>query len=285
MYRKFSAMVAILATTAGVAALAGSAQAQISGTIGGDVVDTDAIQVLGNSDISLTDGSVAFRWGRGTTSSRLTGTLHLLDADKARWRVRVDSFDRSGKRIGRAYDVADGTPVKKEVKDIPVDMAGTSAPYVGRVLVAVEMQGASDKWVTKASNDTYMNLHDDAVTLLGAGIDVGGPGFGTTGPLTPAFITWKIGDDGELTATYSGVMYHDDLALCGRVVLRSLASTGFQVGELDGPQHCPPDNGFYHDADTLATAPSADANRVEVAMQTKNGGWNDVNTQIVSIAE
>src|SRR3954452_16513862 len=120
MHRKISTTLAILATTAGAAALASSAQAQISPTIAVDVVDNDALQVVGDPDITLDDGNVAFQWGRGATSSRLTGTLHLTDADKARWRVRVDSFDRSGTLVGTEYDVANGTPAKKEVKDIPV---------------------------------------------------------------------------------------------------------------------------------------------------------------------
>jgi hypothetical protein len=284
MYRKLSAALAILAATAGVSVLAGSAQAQISGTIGGDVVDNDALQVSGDPDVTLDDGNVAFQWGSGKTSSRLTGTLHLTDADKARWRVRIDSFDRSGTLIGTAYDVPDGTPAKKEVKDIPVDMQGTSAPYVGRVLVAVEMQGAGDRWVTKASDDTYMNLHDDSVTILGDGLDVGSGPFGSTGPMLPASFVWKIGDDGKVTGTYSGTLFHDDFAHCARVTLRSLMS-GSAIGELDGPEHCAHDNGFYHDADTLTTAPSSLASGVEVAMQSKIGGWGDVGTQRVSIAE
>ena len=45
---KLGTMVAILATAAGFSAFAGSAEAQISGTIGGDVVDRDALQALGN---------------------------------------------------------------------------------------------------------------------------------------------------------------------------------------------------------------------------------------------
>ena len=66
---KLGTMVAILATAAGFSAFAGSAQAQISGTIGGDVVDNDALQVNGDPDISLVDGNVAFEWGRGKTSA------------------------------------------------------------------------------------------------------------------------------------------------------------------------------------------------------------------------
>ena len=143
----------------------------------------------------------------------MTATIHLTHAERASWRLRVQSFDRSGKRIGTAFDVEDGTTVfNKEVKDIEVDMDATSAPYVARVNVAVQMLNAGDNWVTKASNETNLNLHDDQVTLLGDGLDVGGPGFGAMGLLTPATISWKIGDDGNLTATYCGVMYHDDLA-------------------------------------------------------------------------
>ena len=68
------------------------------------------------------------------------------------------------------------------------------------------------------------------------------------------------------------------------MTLRSL-SVGFPVGELNGPEHCAHDNGFYKDTDTLSTAPSSQASAVEVAMQTKVGGWGDVGTQRVSVAE
>jgi hypothetical protein len=68
-------------------------------------------------------------------------------------------------------------------------------------------------------------------------------------------------------------------------VLHSFSSTGLQVDELKGPRHCPTDDGFGHDSDTLATAPTSQANRVRVAMQSPTGAlWQDVNSQTVSIA-
>jgi hypothetical protein len=68
-------------------------------------------------------------------------------------------------------------------------------------------------------------------------------------------------------------------------VLRSLSSTGFQVDELKGPRHCPTDDGFDHASYTLATAPTSQASRVQVAMQSQTGSlWQDVNSQTVSIA-
>jgi hypothetical protein len=280
---KLGTLVAILAAAAGFSALTGTAHAQISGTIGGDVVDNDALQVTGDPDISLTDGNVAFKWGYGKTSARLTGTLHLTDADKASWRVRVDSFDRSGALVDTAYDVSAGTPVKKEVKDIDVDMTTGFVPYIDRVEVTVEMQGAGPNFLPKASAGTNLNLHDDSVTITSTGLDVAGPAFPLTG--LPATISYRIRDNGAMVATYDGVEYWDNFARCGRVVLRSLMPTGFETGEVDGPEHCQKTNDPYHEAQTFSTAPTTSADRVEVAMQSKVGGWGDIDTRIVSIAE
>ena len=128
---KLGTMVAILATAAGFSALAGRAEAQISGTIGGDIVDNDPLQVLGDPGITL---------------------------------------------LGTAYDAPDGTSVHRTVEDILVDMEATTAPSVSRVVVAVEKRGTSGKWITRAANETYL---DD---------DIGGPGFGSLSPLTPATV-------------------------------------------------------------------------------------------------
>ena len=69
-------------------------------------------------------------------------------------------------------------------------------------------------------------------------------------------------------------------------MLRSLFSTGVQVDELNGLAHCPTDDGFDHDSDTLPTAPTSQANHLQVAMQSQTGGlWRDVNSQTVAIAE
>jgi hypothetical protein len=74
MYRsKLVTMVATLAIAAGFSALAATAEAQISGTIGGDVVDNDALQVLGdeatnapyvNRVVLAVDGGWTASWRR-----------------------------------------------------------------------------------------------------------------------------------------------------------------------------------------------------------------------------
>jgi hypothetical protein len=276
---------AILATAAGCLALAGSAQAQISGTIGGDVVDTDALQVLSDPEVTF-DGDVAFTWTNGKVGSHLTGKMHVVGGVNASYRVKVESFDRAGSSVGTSYDDKDGTGVHSADVEIPVDMDASSAPYVAQVRVTLQKKGTGDKFNNRASESKNLNLHDDSVTLLGDGIDVGSGPFGYTGPMFGAPISWKINNNGQLTSTYDGVEFFDGFSRCGRVVLRSLSATGLQLDEVKGPEYCPVDNGFYRDPQTLATPASALANGVEVAMQSKTGGnWQDVSTERVTIAE
>jgi hypothetical protein len=61
---KLATMVAILATTAGLAALAGTAEAQISGTHGGDGVAKHPVPMFDDPFFFPTDGIVAAQWGR-----------------------------------------------------------------------------------------------------------------------------------------------------------------------------------------------------------------------------
>jgi hypothetical protein len=287
-HRKIGTLLAILATAAAGSALAGSANAAIVSSPLKDVVDNDPVQVLVDPEVKLIDANVAFAWGSGSTDSRLTGTLHIVDGDDARFRVKLASYDRSSKLLGTTYNTLAGTPIHTDAaKDIAVDMKGTSAPFVSRVEVSVQKQGTGDKWRTKGTNNTpFLNLADDDVTILGTGIDVGGSSFFMGAPLTPAKLRWALGDDGKMTGTYDGYLHFQDFSRCGRVELRYLSQLGLRTATVDGPQHCPADDAHYQEHDTLAAPASSLASKVEVAMQSKTGGvWQDVNTQTVSIAE
>ena len=61
---KLATMAAILATAAGFAALAGTAEAQIPGTTGGYVVNQHPVPAFDDPFFFPTDGIVAADWGR-----------------------------------------------------------------------------------------------------------------------------------------------------------------------------------------------------------------------------
>ena len=65
---KLGTMVAILAAAAGFSALAGTAEAQISGTIGGDVVAKHPVPTFDDPFFFPTNGIVAAQWGRPMTA-------------------------------------------------------------------------------------------------------------------------------------------------------------------------------------------------------------------------
>src|SRR4051794_486520 len=74
-FRKLIATLAMISATAGVSALASSAQAA--------VVDNDPLALLSDSEVTLTDGNVAFDWTQGTVTPRLTGRLNVVHGRRA----------------------------------------------------------------------------------------------------------------------------------------------------------------------------------------------------------
>jgi hypothetical protein len=61
---KLATMAAILATTAGLSALAGTAEAQIPASTGGDVIAKHPVPVFDDPFFFPADGIVAAQWGR-----------------------------------------------------------------------------------------------------------------------------------------------------------------------------------------------------------------------------
>jgi hypothetical protein len=283
-FRKIKTATAILAAAAGVSAFAGSAQAA--------VVDNDGLGILGDPEVTLTDANVAFDWSHSTVAPRVTGTLNMVNGDDACFRVRADSYDRYNKLVGTTYDDSDGHCRHKDAaKSISIDMSAPAAPYVQQVVVALEKQGTGD-WKTKGQNNTMLlTLHDDLVTISGSGVDVGSLGFYAGDPTGAAMISWAIGDDGKLTASYDGFLHFDGFSRYGRVMIRALNNAGKALDKDAGSSWLPPDLDHYAYEDKLSVT-SADAVRLQVAMQTQLGTdangdptFQDDKVETVSVAE
>ena len=202
--RRIKTATALIATAAGVAAFAGSAQAA--------VVDNYWLDMSGNPDLQFRDGNMAFDWEHSVTSGHLTGTMNVIkNGDNARFRVALQSEDGHGTQIGdTTYDNEAGTLVRTTgAKDIPVDMDATAAAGVRQVKVLLQKQIAGGSFVTKDYTYATVLTHSDDVTILGAGIDVGGPGFANHAPTDPASVWWTFEDDGQLTAHFTGTLHLD----------------------------------------------------------------------------
>jgi hypothetical protein len=299
-HRTLPTLLALVASTAGGALLAGSAPATAATTVQGVVVDNDAFpDLLDHAEVTLTDGNVAFRWSNAVVTPRLTATLHIVEGDDACYRVRTDSFDAAGQLVGRAVDLEDGhCPRNDDATDIPVDMQAIGGPDVRRVQVSVQKQvievNKPPKWQSKdTSSLPYLTTHDDEVRILGSGLDVGGETWLTGAPTDAARVSWAIGDDGRLTATYTGFLHMKGFGSdAGRVVIRAINPfLDFTVATTEGGSHIPADNGHYAYEDTLAVT-SSNGSDLQVATQSLSQAtpddpavWQDSGTQTVNVAE
>jgi len=256
----------------------------------GVIVYTQKFDVTGDTEATLEHAKMTFEWSNASVTPRLTGTLHVVNGTSARYRVRLDSYDKNNSLLGSTYDNKKGTPIHVSPKDITVDMSGKAAPNVYYVQVVLEKQGTGD-WRTRDSYNVDLLLQTDDVKILGAGIDVGGQNFANRAPTDSATVWWKIGDDGKLTATYTGWLHFLQFDRPGRVVIKAINSlTGAEAARTEGDSHTPADNSHYSFEDTLSVA--SFATNVEVVMQsfstdpeTGQGVWQDVHSQTVSVAE
>lgn len=294
------AALAALATAAAIPAFAGGAQASLGPVTGTSIpkgqvtLETVGFGFLGTpdgiSDVSFMSATSQFTWYSAQVGAQVTGTLHVEGGQNARFRVRVDSLTGNNDVLGTAYDKANGTAVTTASKDIPVDVSAVSAPNMLKARITLEEQGASNKWKSRGDYYTQAVPRTDDVRILSRHIDVGGLGFAGGEPTDDASVTWAVGDDGALTATYRGYMHFSGFAGSGRVVLRAITPFGLPGAETDGATHSSNGNGHDVSAQETLSLTSSSASSVAVVMQswvsTPEGGyWDDLASQTVSAAE
>jgi hypothetical protein len=299
------AALAVLATAAASAAFAASAHATIDpGSLtsiprGQVTLDTFpfgfGVPSDGISTASFTNAAAKFTWYSGAVAAHLTGTLHVDNGQNAQFRLRVDGLTYNNGAVGTpVYDAARGTQITASSQDIPVDLTVPSAPDLGKLKVAIEEKSSSPKWVDRGEYYAQAIPHTDDVTILDRHLDVGGIGFASGAPTGPASVSWAVGTDGALTATYRGYLHFQGFSGSARVELRAINPlTGLPGTGVDGPTHS--SNGTGHDVsgqDTV-TLTSSSASSVQVVLQSwvsvpgeaGGGHWDDIGSQTVSAGE
>jgi hypothetical protein len=279
-HRKLTATLAVLAATAGVSAVAGSAQAA--------VINDSIVQLTSDTEVHLYPGSVAWDYSNGVVTPTVTGTMLMYN--ERCFRVSVTTYD-GNKQLDVKHGAKRCIKNDSDTRTQAIDVSGVPDARTDRVTVAVEEQNQNnDDWVVREESgkhwwDAELDPYLDTVRLLGDGIDLGGGTFdpSTGSPPSSAAVTWSI-DDGKATAVVDETLYLDDMAgMCGRVELRYLDEAGNSVETVDGTAWCPTSNAEEDHRETLSAAPSPQIFQVEVAMQTspanaapKKRVWSDV---------
>jgi hypothetical protein len=176
-------------------------------------------------------------------------------------------------------------------------MDAVSAPNLAKVRVVLEEKGANPNWKSRGEYYVQAVPRTDDVTILGKTIDVGGSTWDNGKPTNAASVSWSVGADGALTATYRGFMHFKNFAGSGRVVLRAFdPSTGLVSAHTEGETHSSGGNGHEVSPDgnvpETLTVSSSSASSVKVVMQSwvpgpgeGGGAWQDVDSQAVSAGE
>jgi hypothetical protein len=310
--RARGAAFAVLATAAAIPAFATSAHATL-GPIGGTTyipkgqvtLETVWAGFVGPADssgksFSLNPGQAQFTWYQGKVAAHLTGTMHVDGAKNAQARVRVDSLTVNNAEIGTpTYDNKAGTPINSSSQDVPVDVNVPGAPNLGKVKIVLEEKSNTNKWDDRGEFYAQFVARTDDVTILGKHADIGGIGYSKGAPTDPAAVTWKVGDDGALTATYYGYLHLDGFSGTARTEVRAIDPVlGTVSARADSPQY--QSNGAGHDefpdpakrvSETIPlisyspTLEVAIQSWVSVPGEPGGGHWDDIGSQTVSAGD
>jgi hypothetical protein len=305
------AALAVLATAAAIPAFATSAHATL-GPIGGTTsipkgqvtLDTVWAGFTGPPDakgksFSLNPGQAQFTWNQGKVAAHLTGTMHVVGAIHTQARVRVDSLTVNNAVLATTYDDKTGTAINSASQDVTVDMNVPAAPNLGKVKIVLEEKSNTNKWDDRGEFYAQFVARTDDVTILGKHADIGGISYSKGAPTGPAAVTWKVGDDGALTATYYGYLHLDGFGGTARTELRAIDPLlGTVSARVDSTSY--QSNGAGHDefpdptkrvSETIPLTSYSPT--LEVVIQSwvnvpdmENGGyWDDIGSQTVSAGE
>ena len=306
--RKRGAAAVLLATVTAIPAFAASAQATIAPSPGwtgipaGQVtLETLGFGLVGPPDahgksFRFNSGQAKFTWYQGKVAAHLTGTMHVDGANNAQARVRVDSLTVNNDVLGTVYDAKTGTPINSPSQDVNVDLDVPALANLGKIKIVLQEKSNTPDWVDRGEYYAQFVPRTDDVTILGPHLDVGGSQWDKGVPLIPATATWKVNDDGSLTATYRGYLHLQGFAGSARVQVRAIDPlTGFVTASADGKTRS--SNGAGHEMfptgvpETLpltSYSPTLDVvtqSWVSVPGEAGGGHWDDVDSQRISAGE
>jgi hypothetical protein len=304
------AALAVLAAAAAIPALATSAQATI-GPIGGVPIPKGQVTLetvwagfVGPADskgksFSLNPGNAEFTWYQSKVGAHLTGTMHVDGAIHTQARVRVDSLTVNNDVLATTYDAKAGTAINSASQDVPVDVNVPALPNLGKIKITLEEKSNTPNWDDRGEFYAQYVPRTDDVTIDGAHADIGGIGYSKHAPTDPAAVTWKVGDDGRLTANYYGYLDLDGCACTARTELRAIDPLlGTTSASVDSKQYISTGAGHDEFPDPAKRVPeslslTSSSPTLEVVIQswvsvpgeTGGGHWNDIGFQTVSAGD
>jgi hypothetical protein len=268
--------------------LAGSAQAI--------VIDTDYPELngddhdFGNSTLVLGSpsggGKLKFELSGGKLEPRLTGTIHMKDADGTCARMHLEYRDEDNSLLIPAEHGGTVCVGDDKHHEFTVDLSPYADDDIDNVKVQLEKQTAGG-WFVVDSAVFSPDVFTDNVKITEDGVDFGSAGWGVGAPNGTGQLSWGL-DGVVVEPRLKGAIHlNNSSGVCARINLRYLNASGSSLTARHGGEVCANDNG--HDYWTVDLSPYASTKiaKVKVQLQTQgsNGSWNVAGSQTVSIAQ
>jgi hypothetical protein len=273
---------------AATVALAGPAQAS--------VIDTDRPELNGTgydfgngtfvAGSPTRGGRLKFDLSDGRIEPRLTGTLHVKDADGTCARVKLAYRDRSDDALtDPAY-----SPTKCVDDDhhheYSVDLDSYADNAIDNVKISLQKKTASG-WSTVESETYPVDTSDDKVKITADGVDFGDLSFDLGAPLGHGDMSWKLDGVDVAPRLLGGLHLNNSSGVCARINLRYYTQAGAFLTKRADDEMCAQDNGHHSRIIDFSPHASNKIAEVKVQLQTQasNGSWNVAGSRTVSIAE
>ena len=276
--------------------LAVAASAAFAGPAQAAVIDTDRPKLTGTgydfgngtfvAGSPTGGGRLEFALKNGQIEPRLTGTLHLNDADGTCARVKLSYRDRGNDALtDPAY-----SPTKCVDDDhhheYDVDLDDYADNAIDNVKLSLQKKTASG-WSTVESETFPVDTTDDKVKITADGVDFGDLQFDLGAPLGHGNMSWDL--DGAVVAPHlsGGLHLNNSSGVCARINLRYYTAAGTFLTKRADEEFCADDNGHTFRIIDISPHASNKIAKVKVQLQTlaANGSWNVAGHRTVSIAE
>jgi hypothetical protein len=270
------------------AAAAGPAQAA--------VIDTDRPKLTGTgydfgngifaAGSPTGGGDLEFKLKDGRIEPRVSGYVHVNDADGTCARIKVVYRDRDDDALTEPVFSPTRCVDDDAHHQYPVVLDDYADDAIDDVRISLKKKTASG-WSTVESQTYPVNTTDDDFKITEDGVDFGDLSFHLGAPAGKGYMQWGLDGADVSPRVYGGLHLNNSSGVCARINLRYFtASGGFLTSRADDAK-CASDNDHRywviefgpHESDRIAKV------KVQLQTQASNGSWNVAGSRTVSIAE
>jgi len=276
--------------------LTAAATILVAGPAQASVVDTDRPELNGTgydfgngtfvAGSPTRGGRLEFDLRDGRIEPRLTGTLHVNDADGTCARMKIAYRDRGDDELTDPAYSATRCVDDDQHHEYAVDLDDYADNEIDNVRISLQRKTASG-WSTVEAKTYTVDTSDNKVKITEDGVDFGDLSLDLGVPLGSGEINWRL--DGAEVEPYllGGLHINNAAGLCARVNLRYYTAAGGFLTSRADEEMCAPNNGHWTRIVGFSPHASNKIAKVKVQLQTQatNGSWNVAGSQTVSIAE